>query len=150
MNPAEKANLLSASISEAMNCTAFGLMTAVPIVFIHAFLQTKTTELINSLEMASIKFLNAITERQPRARQGRLELAQAAASGCRQPPCAEGTGAALRKPTELLLVPMIDIFTVLVTFLLMTAVFSRITIVELDLPSAASARPPSSRRSGSR
>ena len=43
-----------------------------------------------------------------------------------------------RKPTELLLVPMIDIFTVLVTFLLMTAVFSRITIVELDLPSSAS------------
>src|SRR2546427_12423105 len=43
-----------------------------------------------------------------------------------------------RKPTELMLVPMIDIFTVLVTFLLMTAVFSRITIVELDLPSAAS------------
>jgi biopolymer transport protein ExbD len=42
----------------------------------------------------------------------------------------------LRKPTELMLVPMIDIFTVLVTFLLMTAVFSRITIVELDLPSA--------------
>jgi biopolymer transport protein ExbD len=44
----------------------------------------------------------------------------------------------MRKPTELLLVPMIDIFTVLVTFLLMTAVFSRITIVELDLPSSAS------------
>ena len=42
----------------------------------------------------------------------------------------------VRKPTELLLVPMIDIFVVLVTFLLMTAVFSRITIVELDLPSA--------------
>jgi len=42
-----------------------------------------------------------------------------------------------RKPSELLLVPMIDIFTVLVTFLLMTAVFSRITIMELDLPSAA-------------
>jgi biopolymer transport protein ExbD len=42
------------------------------------------------------------------------------------------------KPTELMLVPMIDIFTVLVTFLLMTAVFSRITILELDLPSSAS------------
>ena len=41
-----------------------------------------------------------------------------------------------RKPAELLLVPMIDIFTVLVTFLLMTAVFSRISIVELDLPSS--------------
>jgi biopolymer transport protein ExbD len=46
-----------------------------------------------------------------------------------------------RKPSELLLVPMIDIFTVLVTFLLMTAVFSRITIVQLDLPSAASGKP---------
>ena len=44
----------------------------------------------------------------------------------------------MRKPTELMLVPMIDIFTVLVTFLLMTAVFSRITILELDLPSSAS------------
>ncbi len=43
-----------------------------------------------------------------------------------------------RGAVELLLVPMIDIFTVLVTFLLMTAVFSRITILELDLPSSAS------------
>jgi biopolymer transport protein ExbB len=65
VNPAEKANLLSASISVAMNCTAFGLMTAVPILIIHAFLQTKTTEIIDSLEMASVKFLNAITERKP-------------------------------------------------------------------------------------
>jgi biopolymer transport protein ExbD len=39
-----------------------------------------------------------------------------------------------RKPSELLLVPMIDIFTVLVTFLLMTAVFSRTVIMELKLP----------------
>ena len=39
-----------------------------------------------------------------------------------------------RKPVELLLVPMIDIFTVLVTFLLMTAVFSRTVVLELDLP----------------
>jgi biopolymer transport protein ExbB/TolQ len=65
VNPAEKANLLSASISVAMNCTAFGLMTAVPMLFIHAWLQTKTTELIDSLEMASVKFLNAFTERRP-------------------------------------------------------------------------------------
>jgi biopolymer transport protein ExbD len=38
-----------------------------------------------------------------------------------------------RKPAELMLVPMIDIFTVLVTFLLMTAVFSRTVILELKL-----------------
>ena len=42
----------------------------------------------------------------------------------------------VRKPAEVMLVPMIDIFVVLVTFLLMTAVFSRITILQLDLPSS--------------
>jgi biopolymer transport protein ExbD len=49
-----------------------------------------------------------------------------------------------RRPSELLLVPMIDIFTVLVTFLLMTAVFSRTVIVELKLPtnSAEFVEPP--------
>src|SRR3979409_1568905 len=41
-----------------------------------------------------------------------------------------------RRPAELLLVPMIDIFTVLVTFLLMTAVFSRTVILQLNLPAA--------------
>ena len=39
-----------------------------------------------------------------------------------------------RRPAELILVPMIDIFTVLVTFLLMTAVFSRTVVLQLDLP----------------
>ena len=46
-----------------------------------------------------------------------------------------------KKPAELLLVPMIDIFTVLVTFLLMTAVFSRIAIMQIDLPSSVSSKP---------
>jgi biopolymer transport protein ExbD len=43
-----------------------------------------------------------------------------------------------RKPAELMLVPMIDIFTVLVTFLLMTAVFSKTVVLQLNLPAAAS------------
>jgi biopolymer transport protein ExbB len=62
-NPAEKAELLSRSISIGMNCTAFGLMVAIPLVLIHSMLQTKTTAIIDSLEMASVKFLNAISER---------------------------------------------------------------------------------------
>ncbi|MDH3893632.1 MAG: MotA/TolQ/ExbB proton channel family protein [Chromatiales bacterium] len=61
-NPAEKADLLSASISVAMNTTAFGLMVAIPLLLLHALLQTKTTELVDSLEMASVKFLNTLTE----------------------------------------------------------------------------------------
>ena len=76
VNPAEKANLLSASISESMNCTAFGLITAVPLLFAHAWLQTKTTELIDGLETASVKFLNAMAAR-AHARVSHLELAKA-------------------------------------------------------------------------
>ena len=45
------------------------------------------------------------------------------------------------KPVELMLVPMIDIFSVMITFLLMTAVFSRISIIQLDLPSSAAGNP---------
>jgi biopolymer transport protein ExbB/TolQ len=62
-NPAEKADLLSASISVAMNTTALGLMAAIPLLLIYTVLQTKTTELVDSLEMASVKFLNIMTER---------------------------------------------------------------------------------------
>ena len=76
VNPAEKANLLSASISEAMNCTAFGLMTAVPILVVHAFLQAKTTGLSDGLETAAIRFLNALAARQAARAQSRLELVQ--------------------------------------------------------------------------
>jgi biopolymer transport protein ExbB len=80
VNPADKANLLAASISEAMNCTAFGLMTAVPILLAHAFLQTKTGELVASLEMAFVKFLNVVTDRQT-AQGRRSALAAAPAAG---------------------------------------------------------------------
>jgi biopolymer transport protein ExbB/TolQ len=62
-DPAEKANMFSASISVAMNTTAFGLMVAIPLLLIYAVLQTKTTQLVDSLEMASVKFLNILTER---------------------------------------------------------------------------------------
>jgi len=79
-NPAEKANLLSASISEAMNCTAFGLLTAVPILVVHAFLQSKTQGLSDGLETAAIRFLNSLAARQAARAQSRLELVQQSAS----------------------------------------------------------------------
>jgi biopolymer transport protein ExbB len=63
-NPSEKADMLSASISVAMNTTAFGLMVAIPLLLVYAVLQTKTTQLVDSLEMASVKFLNSLTESQ--------------------------------------------------------------------------------------
>lgn len=57
-DPAEKANLLSQSISVAMNTTAFGLMAAIPLLLLHTTIQNKTTEIIDSLEMAGVKCLN--------------------------------------------------------------------------------------------
>ncbi len=63
-NPAEKADMLSGSISIAMNTTAFGLMVAIPLLLVHTVIQTKTNQIVDSLEMASVKFLNAVTERQ--------------------------------------------------------------------------------------
>ena len=60
-SPAEKAALLAASISEAMNCTAFGLMTAIPLLLLHARLTSTTGKIVNSLEMSSVKALNTIS-----------------------------------------------------------------------------------------
>ena len=60
-NPAEKADLLSASISVAMNTTAFGLMVAIPLLLIHAKLTSTTGQIVDSLEMASVKALNSIS-----------------------------------------------------------------------------------------
>jgi biopolymer transport protein ExbB len=62
-NPAEKASLLAASISVAMNNTALGLVTAITLLLAHLYLETRTTEIIDSLEVASVKFLNALNER---------------------------------------------------------------------------------------
>jgi len=61
-DPAEKADLLSASIAVAMNTTAFGLIAAIPLLIGHAMLTSKTGEIIDSLEMASVKTLNLIAD----------------------------------------------------------------------------------------
>ncbi|MCH8136468.1 MAG: MotA/TolQ/ExbB proton channel family protein [Proteobacteria bacterium] len=66
-NPAEKADLLSASISVAMNTTAFGLMVAIPLLIVHAVLTSKTGDIVDSLEMATVKALNVFSKRAMRA-----------------------------------------------------------------------------------
>ena len=65
-NPAEKADLLSASISVAMNTTAFGLIVAIPLLITHTVLTAKAGAIIDGLEMASVKVLNLITAKAKR------------------------------------------------------------------------------------
>ena len=60
ISPSEKQDQLSEAVSVAMNCTAFGLMVAIPFLLIHAWLVSMTDELVDSLEMAAVKFLNSL------------------------------------------------------------------------------------------
>jgi biopolymer transport protein ExbB len=58
--PSEKAALLTASIAEAMSCTAIGLLVAMPMLYANLYLNLKAGTIIDSLEMASLKTVNAI------------------------------------------------------------------------------------------
>lgn len=71
-DPSEKASLLSQSISVAMNTTAFGLIAAIPLLAFHSILQTKTTEIVDSMEMAGVKCLNVLVGRQSVNSQSRV------------------------------------------------------------------------------
>ncbi len=48
-NPADRATMLSRGISEAMNCTAFGLIVAIPALIAFAVYQNKTDRLVAKL-----------------------------------------------------------------------------------------------------
>jgi biopolymer transport protein ExbB len=60
VNPADKATILSAGISEAMNCTAFGLFTAIPSLIAFSVLNGRTQSLINDINETSVSVLNLI------------------------------------------------------------------------------------------
>ena len=91
-NPAEKASLLAAAISVAMNNTASGLAVAITLLLAHMYLESKSTALIDSLEIASIKFLNSVSER-----QGEV-VAPAAATAAAPSVRASAASAAARSP----------------------------------------------------
>lgn len=59
-DPAEKGAMLSKSIAVAMNTTALGLVAAIPLMLIHAFISAKTNEVVDSLDMAGVKVVNLL------------------------------------------------------------------------------------------
>lgn len=61
-DPAEKADLLSASIAVAMNTTAFGLIAAIPLLLTHSYLVTKTAHLVDTIEKSALKSLNLMVK----------------------------------------------------------------------------------------
>ena len=60
-DPSEKSQLLSTAISVAMNTTAVGLISAIPLLILNGLLQNKTKAIVTGIEMSAVKFLNVMT-----------------------------------------------------------------------------------------
>ena len=61
IDPAKKAELLAGGISEAMNCTAFGLIVAILGLIGFALLNGKTQALVDDINEATVQVLNLVT-----------------------------------------------------------------------------------------
>jgi biopolymer transport protein ExbB/TolQ len=62
IDPGKKAELLAAGISEAMNCTAFGLMVAIIGLIGFALLNGKTQAITDDINEATVQVLNLVTQ----------------------------------------------------------------------------------------
>lgn len=57
-SPADRATMLSLGISEAMNCTAFGLVVAIPALVAFAIYQNRTDKLVGGLTENTTELFN--------------------------------------------------------------------------------------------
>lgn len=57
-SPADRATLLSKGIAEAMNCTAFGLIVAIPALVAYAIYQNKTDKVVTALTESTTEIFN--------------------------------------------------------------------------------------------
>jgi biopolymer transport protein ExbB/TolQ len=60
VDPSQKARILAEGISEAMNCTAFGLMVALISLIGYALLNGKTQQLEDDINEATVQVLNLV------------------------------------------------------------------------------------------
>ena len=68
VNPADKATILSAGISEAMNCTAFGLLTAIPCLIGFSLLMGRTQHMLDDVNESSVGVLNLVVANKDKLR----------------------------------------------------------------------------------
>ncbi len=59
-DPAQKAEILSRGISEALNCTAFGLIVAIPALIAYGYYQTRVGHMINDMVESSMSLMNIV------------------------------------------------------------------------------------------
>jgi biopolymer transport protein ExbB len=75
VNPADKATILSEGISEAMNCTAFGLVVAIPALIAFSLLNGRTQTLINDINETAVSVLNLIVNNKEKFKNARVPAA---------------------------------------------------------------------------
>jgi biopolymer transport protein ExbB len=78
-NPADKATILASSISEAMNCTAFGLATAIPALVAYSLLQGRTQQMVDEINETAVAVLNLIVTNKDKMKMPATVGAEAAA-----------------------------------------------------------------------
>ncbi len=61
-DPAEKSIMLANGISMAMSTTAFGLISAIPLLIAHSFLTAKTDNLIDDIDRYSVMVINMLAQ----------------------------------------------------------------------------------------
>ena len=75
VNPADKATILANGISEAMNCTGFGLLTAIPAVVAFSILSGRCTALVNDINETSVAVLNLIVNNRDKFKNATVSAA---------------------------------------------------------------------------
>jgi biopolymer transport protein ExbB len=60
LSPVDRQGQLSAAVSQAMNCTAFGLVVAIPLMLLHAWLQSVADDVSDRAEVVAVKFVNDV------------------------------------------------------------------------------------------
>jgi biopolymer transport protein ExbB len=75
VNPADKATILANGISEAMNCTGFGLLVAIPALVAFSVLQGRTQNIINDINETSVSVLNLIVNNREKFKNATVAVA---------------------------------------------------------------------------
>lgn len=68
-DPAQRQAILSAGISEAMNATAFGLVTAIFTMIAHSILSTKANKILEEIDEFGVKLMDLLSARKYRPGQ---------------------------------------------------------------------------------
>ena len=61
IDASEKARLLAAGISTAMNTTLVGLFIAIPTIFVYTYLTNRTAKIIDEIDEHMVKLINLLT-----------------------------------------------------------------------------------------